>query len=476
MTLKRYRGGVLRNVNCRNVDRPRFGLPSLRISAISPLAKPNRRRDYTTVRFALILSMLLASSFAAADELALLAKHHDAFQTRVEMIKQAESEISMTCYDIDSSAVPMALLQLLRERAQAGIRVRVILDGFMSRLPLETQKYLTCGGVDIKVFHPLFKGRPDWLNRRMHSKLLVVDRQVMVIGSRNLTDRHFGLEETNFVNCDCVISGCPCLHAACYFDSLWESPDACSLTQDKLSLLSLTRPSMHHPRTGAKIDASETLTRLTTKTGALNDHFQSAVPYSMAPEEIQLLHDFDNKKSKRTMAKQVVELIDSAERTVVIESPYPAFSPSFMDAIKRAAGRGVSITIITNSLASTDQVIVYASYQNQKATLLKHGIKLFEFVGPDHLHAKGMVVDDQWALLGSYNFDARSEGLNLELCILTSNTQAIALINQSIGDRQRQTELVDQHYVVDLNGRPGITRRVHMRSSQLVAPLLRPSL
>lgn len=423
--------------------------------------------------------MLLAicmATFVSADEFALLANHHDALQRRISIIQQAEGDISLACYRVDSSEIPMALLSLLRERAQSGVRVRVIVDGFISRIPQDVQRHLAVGGVQIRVFHPLFKGRPDWLNRRMHCKLLVVDKSAMIIGSRNLTDHHFGLQDTSFVDCDAYITGNTCHQAAEYFEWLWQSPDVSPIGDCPSANAEPKKATCKRCVSSAEGEPTETLARLPLRTGALCDDPLDSTSIFIDPTELCLLHDRDQKKSQLSLAKKIIALIDSAQHTLTIESPYPAFSNVFMDALERATRRGVTIVLLTNSLRSTDQVIVYAAYQNQKSALLRHGVRIFEFAGPEHLHAKGMVIDDRLAVLGSYNFDARSERLNLELCVLTTNCQAVSLIAQSMLRRQAHACRVLGPHAADVVGESGMARRAHMRSVQWFAPLLRPSL
>ena len=114
----------------------------------------------------------------------------------------------------------------------------------------------------------------------------------------------------------------------------------------------------------------------------------------------------------------------------------------FRDAVQR----GVKIRILTNSLASTDNVEAFSSYQSDREKLLKTGVKIFEF-RPDAaertkimtgalqkklnykpifgLHAKSMVVDGKITVIGTFNLDPRSANLNTE-CIAIIPSEKIA--------------------------------------------------
>lgn len=434
---------------------------------------------------------------AQADEFVLLNRNDVSYHARVELVRQAEHELRLACYAVDSGEVPRAILDLLCERAREGVNVRIIVDGLKSRLAGDLQAKLAAAGVEVRAFHPLFKGRPVWLNRRLHCKLLIGDRSTMIIGSRNLTDRHFGVEQPSFVDCDAWIAGETCHDAVAYFDWIWDSSHVYPLSEcptlhnDAIAVQAengtCLQPIDHDFALGSQVVAWQTVTpppsdarspafaRLHCPSCSHEASWQTAA--QVHPQELQLLHDRDLSKSCGYMANRVIAMIDAAQKSILIESPYPAFSREFRQALERAAERRVEITLLTNSLNSTDQVLVYGAFQNQQARLLRHGVELFEFEGPHHLHAKCLVIDGCLAMLGSYNFDPRSERLNLELCIVTSNVHAVAMIRQASLERLRGAHRVQRpHQVADPADRPTVSRRLHMRSAQLVAPFIRPAL
>jgi phosphatidylserine/phosphatidylglycerophosphate/cardiolipin synthase-like enzyme len=190
---------------------------------------------------------------------------------------------------------------------------------------------------------------------------------------------------------------------------------------------------------------------------------------------LSLWYDRKISKADRTMASQVERLVDSARFEVCIESPYPAFSRAFSACLRRAARRGVRVTILTNSISSTDQILTHAAYQNQKAIWLGYGVQLFEYNGPDHLHSKKMVVDNCIAWIGSYNFDARSERLNLELALQVTDPEFVNALSGSMWQRQSSSTRVCK--AGRENIRPASFRdRAKMRLFQAWMPILRPQL
>lgn len=84
----------------------------------------------------------------------------------------------------------------------------------------------------------------------------------------------------------------------------------------------------------------------------------------------------------------------------------------------RGLGRGVHVRILTNGLGATDNLWPQAGYVGHKKDLVRSGVELWEYQGPECLHAKAAVIDGETVIVGSYNLDPRSESLNTELALV----------------------------------------------------------
>jgi phosphatidylserine/phosphatidylglycerophosphate/cardiolipin synthase-like enzyme len=135
-----------------------------------------------------------------------------------------------------------------------------------------------------------------------------------------------------------------------------------------------------------------------------------------------------------------------AKKTMDILSPYLITTELGQRLFKEAVQRGVKIRILTNSLASTDNLEAFSGYQRDRKKLLRTGVRIFEF-RPDAkvryrimtgalqaklnyapvfgLHAKTMVVDGETTVIGTFNLDPRSAHLNTE-CVTILQSPAIA--------------------------------------------------
>jgi putative cardiolipin synthase len=175
------------------------------------------------------------------------------------------------------------------------------------------------------------------------------------------------------------------------------------------------------------------------------DHLgQSTVRAQIAQGRLQLLpgtarvHDdppdkvggpVDTNKATRAMRAKL-DVIAGAREEVVVVNPYFLPGPVGLRMMREAQQRGTRVLIVTNSLGSTDEPLVYRAYSRYRPEMLKLGVQLYEFApelvrrsdrfgafgkSTPRLHAKVVGVDRRWMVVGSVNLDLRSAVLNTEL-------------------------------------------------------------
>jgi putative cardiolipin synthase len=128
----------------------------------------------------------------------------------------------------------------------------------------------------------------------------------------------------------------------------------------------------------------------------------------------------------------------SAKSDLVITSPYLIPGPGGIETFEALGQRQVKMSVLTNSLAATDEPLVHTGYARYRERLLAAGVDLYEIspertrrtkrlgmFGPSfgRLHAKTAIVDKRTVFLGSMNLDPRSETLNTELGIFVESPQ-----------------------------------------------------
>jgi cardiolipin synthase C len=197
---------------------------------------------------------------------------------------------------------------------------------------------------------------------------------------------------------------------------------------------------------------------------------------------VQFLHDPIGRKGKEPGTFQaVLEYMDRAEKSIVIESPYLILSKNSKKILRRAINRGVNVRVLTNSLASTQNFFAQGGYVGKKKRLVRMGFEVWEYKGPNMLHAKTIVIDDQLVIIGNFNIDPRSEFLNTELAVVVQDALLARQLQLSMDGH------LENAWLIGPNGKAvGESRRfpqtelskiIKLRAYQLLlVPLIRDQL
>lgn len=454
-----------------------------------PSARPSSQPRAMALGWTMAAALWLVSCAPAAwgDVFRVLPEDRQAIQARVDLIQQAQHEVDVVYYAMDTGRVSASLFTLLRDAAKRGVRVRLMVDGLKARVPSDLEEYLLCQGIELRHYHPPHLLRPRWLNRRLHNKLLIVDGQHLIIGSRNLKDEHFGLDCVNYVDCDAYVRGELAAYAKSYFEWLWQTPDVRPVDR---------RGSLAYDVLRSRPRGSDAWARAWREARTPRD-FQHLLDASLValvshhgieldtgkdwaagwPDDVRLepLHDVDPGKRALTVQRAMQRLIGSAQHSLWIETPYPVFTDVMEEGIVAARRRGVRVVLLTNSLSSTDRVSTYAAFQNIKGRLLRAGVEIWEYTGPGHLHSKSMVIDETTAIIGSYNFDPRSEYLNLEFSVAAHHATAAAALRETIHRQLALACRIDNRrpVVEGMDPLPEVDRRLKMQLERLFVPVFR---
>ena len=97
-----------------------------------------------------------------------------------------------------------------------------------------------------------------------------------------------------------------------------------------------------------------------------------------------------------------------AKSKVIIHTPYAVFSKEMYEGIAQVKQQVPNTTMILNSIASGDNICASADYQKNRSKILDTGVSLYEYMGRHSTHGKSLIIDDDIAVVGSYNFDCRS--------------------------------------------------------------------
>ena len=386
---------------------------------------------------------------------------------RAWLTEYAEKTIDIQYFIFSTDNIGLIACDYLVRAADRGVKVRILVDDIM--VDADIDDILTFNShknISVRIYNPginlgknLFqkieKFSTDFkgANQRMHNKTFTVDDKVVITGGRNIANEYFDYDhEYNFRDRDILLLGKESKNVKASFESFWNSElskDVTKLIKDDVEkhFSEHTFDKLHEyacnpenfwpqvrdriknlPETFDDIKNSDNLVWLD------NVHFISDLPGK---------NDDDyNLSAGGISTDALIDLVKKAETSIDIQTPYLITSQLSRNLFKKAIDRGVQIRILTNSLASTDNIEAFSSYQTGREELLKTGVRIFEF-RPDAdertkimtgelqeqldykptfgLHAKSMVIVGKTTVIGTFNLDPRSANLNTECVVIVDS-------------------------------------------------------
>lgn len=328
------------------------------------------------------------------------SSEHGGLQALVELLESATREIDVSVYILRADKTGQRVVELLAQKARAGVKVRVLVDGVGSwLLSNRALRQLRQHGGELAVFHPLLKslltGRGGLRN---HRKLVVIDQHAAWTGGANLAQEYFARlrKQKPWRDLVAVVRGPAVQELASIFRSDWQYA------------------------TGQKT----AVTHFDNTSGGTGSAILQVLPSGPDVEDEPLLD-------------AVLTAIYNAERQITILSPYFVPDDSVQFALESALRRGVQVKIILPR--RSDNPLVDAARKLALSSLLRHGLNLRAIHGR-MMHAKAMIVDDTLAIIGSANFDYRSFFLNYELSLVLHDRDSVAALQQWIDDTCGQAQ------------------------------------
>lgn len=425
------------------------------------------------LRLCFALALLALPCPALADRVRLLETDREAAEARVEMVLGAKEEILASAFIFGDDPFTLTSLALLRDASRRGLTVQVIVDAQWNKIPRAVQAHLLAEGIEIREYHPFRFDRLHWITRRMHDKMAVVDGRVLLAGGRNVESTYFGfgrqIKRRNYIDLDLQVEGDAAGEARSYFLQLWSSREvrAVEVRAEPAEIREAARLLDHY-----KAWLDERIEE------ARNDPERPA-PSLVEVGPVRFLHDPIGKKKRgdHGVGNDLRALLDGARESVTIESPYLVPTKAFQESLRRALARGVRVRILTNSLGTTDNLWPQAVYVGEKKGLVKQGVELWEYSGPECLHAKAGLIDGETAIVGSYNLDPRSERLNTELALVFQDRPLAVEMQGTMDEHLERSVRIDERGFPEGADEPypGISRGkvLKLRLLRLLAPLIR---
>ncbi|HEX3140360.1 MAG TPA: phospholipase D family protein [Rhizobacter sp.] len=392
----------------------------------------------------------------------------DAFAARVLLARTAERSLDVQYYIWHNDLSGKLLFASLREAADRGVRVRLLLDdNNTSGLDPTLAALDAHPNIEVRLFNPfVIRASRLWgyltdfsrLNRRMHNKSFTADNQITIMGGRNVGDEYFGAnDDVGFVDLDVIAAGPVVPQVSQQFDVYWASESAYPL--DSLVGRADAAAVAEYQAAAAALvqDPAALVYADAVRQSPLAQMLQQGRPM-LEWAGTHLVSDdpgkaLDKASAETLLVSQLRAILGEPAKEVALVSPYFVPTQLGVDAFVRLARRGVKVRILTNSLEANDVTPVHAGYAKWRKALLQAGVQLYELrhvsglVGKDDkdkgsgergrlgsssgasLHAKTFAVDGERAFVGSFNFDPRSKSLNTELGVIIDSP----LLAQDLG-------------------------------------------
>jgi len=319
----------------------------------------------------------MSDNWREGNSVELLINGEEFFPRVFDYIRNAQREVFLETFILCEDKIGKELQQVLIEAARKGARVEVTVDDYgTADLSEEFVSAMVNAGVKLHVFDPTPRllGMRINMFRRLHRKIVVVDAETAFIGGINYSQDHLASFGPTAKQDYAVQVRGPVVQ---------DIHDAC------LKLLS-----KGSPRKKKHLED-------TTLTPAIN----------LAGNTKMLLAVRDNIWHTKDIERHYLRAIHGAKHRLVIANAY--FFPGYrlLRALRKAARRGVAVTLILQG--RPDMPWVSMCTRLLYTYLLKEGVVIHEYCQRP-LHGKVALADDEWATIGSSNLDPLSLALNLE--------------------------------------------------------------
>jgi cardiolipin synthase len=320
------------------------------------------------------MGQLLGPGILPGNRITALQNGDQIFPAMLTAIRDAGATITLETYIYWSGEIGKKFSEVLCERAQAGVKIHVMLDWVgCGKLEEKFLDEMKAAGVEVEFYHPLRWYNVTRMNNRTHRKLLVVDGRIGFTGGVGIADQWDGRAESK---------------------DHWRD-----------SHYQIEGPAV------AQMQSAFTDNWIKTRSQVLrgSNYFPALKPAGNSLAQVFKSSVREGSESVRLM---YLLSIASATKTIRLQAAYFVPDDLAIKTLVAARKRGVKIEIIVPG-PGMDAKIVQKASRSLWGALLDAGVEIYEYQ-PTMYHCKVLIVDDLWVSVGSTNFDDRSFRLNDE--------------------------------------------------------------
>ncbi len=323
------------------------------------------------------ISVFQRYRYLPGNEFQLLVDGEQCGQTFLAAIAEARSQILFEMYLIESGRFASLLIEALRQAAERGVQVYVLLDHFGSNgLSAEDRVRLRYPGIELVWYNPI--RLLNWLTNfhRDHRKLIIVDQTVAFVGGFCITDKFWPVVDSS--------------------DQVVKAPESWLDVAVKIE--------------GPVIDQwRELFFQVWSRT--------AEQPLGLSSRRSPMVGSMSGRVAwanghlHQGILRELLSRTRKANRRVWIATPYFVPSRRIRRTLLRAAKRGVDVRVLLPGPKTDHPGVRFASWRYYKQ-LLHYGVRIYEYQ-PRFIHAKVILADD-WVSIGSCNLDHWNQRWNLE--------------------------------------------------------------
>ena len=329
--------------------------------------------------------------FSHNNSVTLLMSGQEKFDDMFAAIRQARETVHLEYFNFRNDSIANKLFELLAQKAQEGVKIRALFDGFgndSNNKPLKKKrlKELRQQGIEIYEFDPV---RFPWVNHvfhRDHRKIVVIDGSIAYTGGMNVADYYIKGTEVvgSWRDMHCRIEGDEVNTLQAIFLKIWNKT---------------TKQNIH----GADL----------YKGGVQSIHFVGLKPdtCTTAGQKMVGIMNREPRITNKIIRSFYTKAINSAQDSIKLINPYLTLNRKLKKALKNAVKRGVKVEIMVSThsdIPLTPDCVFYTVHK-----LMKKGVNVWMYT-PGFHHTKIITVDGKFCTVGSANLNARSLNFDYE--------------------------------------------------------------
>jgi cardiolipin synthase len=404
-------------------------LENIEKSTLHLIDEHNLKSESSLIRFLLKNSK---SPLTANNTVELVINGEQKMPQLMDAINNAKNHIHLMYYIFENDETGRSVEEVLIKKAKEGVSIRFIYDDLgSSTIQGSMEQRLKDAGIRIYPFHNLTFGKlTDRLNYRNHRKIVVVDGQTGFIGGINISNSYVNDIKLNnkvyWRDTHLKIAGEAVHHLQFIFLCDW---NFCS--KENLKPTKLLFPQIkYHPR----------------------------------PTLVQLVASGPDSPTPSIMYS-ILQSISSAEKEILITTPYLIPGNEIQAALIIAAQRGISVSLLVPK--KSDSRIVELASSSYFEDFLRAGIAIYRYE-KGFVHAKSMVVDRKMSTVGTANMDVRSFDLNFEVNAIVYDEDISKALAEAFESDCKEASLLE---LEDWSERSKTTR-FKENSARLLSPVL----